>query len=259
MSISPFPRLLVLCGLLAGCGPADVPFELRFAAASGNAPVDCAGRLADLRFYVTDLAVLRPDGGRARVDLAANGRWQGQGIGLIDLEDGTGSCANGTPDGNDRLVGRVPPGDVAGLSFVIGVPFASNHADPLAAAAPLDDMSMHWHWRSGYKFLRAAATDGKRRVSVHLGSAGCRGAVTAIEGCNFPNRVAVTLPDWRPGKSVTVDLGQLLEAVPVGAEPVTHCESGPADPACAGLMPVFGFDVASGAQVMPQRVFRTGP
>lgn len=251
-------RLLVLCWVAAACGPADEPFEVYFAAADRDMPIDCDGGLADLRFYVNELAVLRPDGSRAPVVLADNARWQGQGIGLVDLEDGAAACANGTPDRNDRIVGRVAPGEVAGLAFTVGVPFAPNHADPLSATAPLDDMSMHWHWRSGYKFLRAAIVRDGRRASVHVGSAGCRGAVTAIEGCDFPNRVDVRLGDWRPGMPVTVDLRPLIEALPPDAESVTHCESGPADPACALLMPVFGFDVTTGMQTAPQRVFRTG-
>jgi len=243
--------------LVAACGPADAPFEMRFVAANGGVPADCAGDLADLRFYVSELAVVRPDGRHDTVSLGDNGRWQGQGIGLVDLEGGAGTCANGTPDGNDRIVGRVADGEVAGIAFRIGVPFERNHADPLLAAPPLDDMSMHWHWRSGYKFLRAAVKDGDRRASVHLGSAGCRGAVTAIEGCDRPNRVDVHLPGWRPGVAVAVDLGPLLDALPPDSGPVTHCESGPADPACATLLPVLGFDGRTGEALTEQRLFHT--
>ena len=77
--------------------------------------------------------------------------------------------------------------------------FDLNHDNPLTAEPPLDDPDMHWHWRSGYKFLRAGirtATDG---FWIHAGSAGCEGTVGNITGCRFPNRIDVFLPDFVPG------------------------------------------------------------
>jgi uncharacterized repeat protein (TIGR04052 family) len=60
------------------------------------------------------------------------------------------------------------------LSFNVGVPFAINHQNPLIQASPLNDSSMFWAWRNGYKFIRwdmqNAAGD---PWSFHLGSVGC--------------------------------------------------------------------------------------
>jgi len=46
-------------------------------------------------------------------------------LALLDFEDGTGGCVNGTPDVNDRVAGTVPEGHYTGLRFTLGVPFSA--------------------------------------------------------------------------------------------------------------------------------------
>ena len=41
-----------------------------------------------------------------------DGKWQLDDLALLDFEDGTSSCVNGTPEVNDRVTGRP-----AGLCF----------------------------------------------------------------------------------------------------------------------------------------------
>lgn len=230
---------------------------VHFAAAWGEQPLGCttpAGpvELSDLRFFVSELEFLLADGSRVPTELAGNGRWQAKEVALVDLEDASASCFNGTPDTNDTLLARVPETDYRGLRFVVGVPFAMNHADPLSASAPLDDTSMHWHWRSGYKFLRAGARRPDGRFLLHLGSAGCEGTVPEIRGCRYPNRITVELEDWQPGMTIAVDLQSLLRER--GSSPGDiHCESSPADPDCRALMPALGLDAASAGS---QQLFR---
>lgn len=231
-------------------------------AAWGDEPLQCTSdaaivRLTDLRFYVGGVEI-GVDGRPVPVELDAHGRWQGEGLALVDLEDATGSCANGTPDANAVIVARVPAGNARGLRFEVGVPFERNHADPLTAAPPLDDTAMHWHWRSGYKFLRAGIESPDADFSVHLGSAGCEGTVQAVRRCRHPNRVAVELPDWRPGAVVVADLRVLADRLPAAADPGAgaHCESGPGNAVCSALLPAFGLDPESGRPAMEQQLFR---
>jgi uncharacterized repeat protein (TIGR04052 family) len=228
-----------------------------FAATWGGQPFGCTTPVAgaalnDLRFFVSELEFGNADGNRTPAVLADKGRWQGNSVALVDLEDAAGSCLNGTPDTNDAVLVHVPRGDYRGLRFLIGVPFAVNHSDPLGASAPLDDTTMHWHWRSGYKFLRTGMQHPEGRILLHLGSAGCEGTVPDIRGCRYPNRFTVELDEWQPGMTISVDVQVLTRAAGASRGDV-HCESGPADPDCRALMPVLGLGDAAGG---PQQLFR---
>jgi uncharacterized repeat protein (TIGR04052 family) len=97
------------------------------------------------------------------------------------------------------------------LSFDIGVPFALNHQNPLLQASPLNDSSMFWAWRNGYKFIRwdmqsdnAFADDENQDMngneggidswSFHLGSVGCESAAMVRSPkmpCAQPNVVPI--------------------------------------------------------------------
>jgi uncharacterized repeat protein (TIGR04052 family) len=249
--------VFLLALLLSACARGTATVPVPFVASWGGQAVDCTTpvggvALSDLRFFVSELEFRSADGSRIPAVLGENGRWQGNGVALVDLEDAAGSCLNGTPDVNDAILAQVPPGDYRGLRFVVGVPFAVNHSDPLGASAPLDDTTMHWHWRSGYKFLRTGVQHPEGRFLLHLGSAGCEGTVPDIRGCRYPNRFTVELDEWQPGMTISVDVQVLARAT--GAPPGdVHCESGPADPDCRALMPVLGLDDARGGR---QALFR---
>ena len=253
-------HLLVLLGLTA-CTPPETPLEIHFEARIGDEPAHCGQsesqlHLTDLRFYVSDPVLIRGDGTGVPVRLATDGRWQQRDLGLIDLEDGEGNCLNGTPDTNDRLVGTVPAGDYARLSFVVGVPFERNHADPLSAEAPLDDSTMHWHWRTGYKFLRAGVGTIDDGFWLHLGSAGCEGTVRNISGCNYPNRMQVTLAGYNPDAVVVLDLAAFADAANLEDSTVSDCVSGPGDEDCKAAFEILGLDHESGTMTGMQRLFR---
>jgi uncharacterized repeat protein (TIGR04052 family) len=242
---------------LYACTPERATVPVRFIATWGGQPFACATpagavELSDLRFFVSELEFLASDGSRTPATLADNGRWQGDTVALVDLENAEESCRNGTPDTNDAVLTSVPAGDYRGLRFKIGVPFATNHSDPLEASAPLDDTTMHWHWRSGYKFLRVGTRGPEGRFLLHLGSAGCDGTITDIRGCRYPNRVTVELDQWQPGMRIAVDL-QVLARAAGASRGDAHCESGPADPVCRALMPALGLGDTAGG---PQQLFR---
>lgn len=255
--------ILLLCLALASsaCQQAPEPVTVRFEARLGEAPMGCGTvsdgfAMTDLRFFVAGPALLRSDGAEVPITLGENARWQQPGLALVDLEDGSSSCANGTADMNATLTGTVPAGDYEGLAFTLGVPFDLNHADPLQAHVPLDDSTMHWHWRSGYKFLRAGYESSDDGFWIHLGSAGCEGTVQNISGCRYDNRTVVTLPDFRPGKTVLIDFAPLIEATEAGDASPSDCSSGPAEEACRAGFAVLGLDFDSGSQVTQQQLFR---
>lgn len=249
--------LLSLCG----CTPEPLELSVPFSAVYGQHALTCgsaaaAGELTDLRFYVSDVRLYDSDARAVELQLIDDQRWQSRSVALIDLEDGSGACVNGTPGENSTLRGRIPPGDYRGISFVIGVPFALNHADPLMAEAPLNDSAMHWHWRSGYKFLRAGFADDSRNHWLHLGSAGCEGTIRSISHCRFPNRVSVMLGHWQPGGALVVDVATLFDAFSAAEDPQSSCSSGPSEQNCRYPYAVLGLDAATGLQREPQRLVK---
>lgn len=165
-------RLATLAALaaIAGCTTdATTPterVELRFAAMFGDAAFQCgrsydgigstASRVTptDLRFYVSDVALVDAQGRETPVALEQDGRWQLRNVALLDFEDGTGPCAGGTPDRRDRVIGTVPAGTYTGMRFTLGVPFELNHDDPTTAPSPMNLTAMFWSWQGGYKFLK---------------------------------------------------------------------------------------------------------
>lgn len=108
----------------------------------------------DFRFYVSDVALIDENGEAIPLELEQDGKWQYQNTVLLDFEDGTAACDNGTPAMNTTVVGTVPEGDYQSLQFTMGVPQDLNHNDAAIAPSPLNLTSMWWNWQGGYKFLR---------------------------------------------------------------------------------------------------------
>ena len=244
--------------LATGCGR-DLALDIPFTATWQGEAISCNSQwpaLSDLRLYINNVQLIDADGDAHDIRYATEYAWENDAVALIDLEDGTATCANGTAETFDRLIGAVPQREYRGLRFTVGVPFRLNHANPLTAEPPLDDAAMHWHWRSGYKFLRAGVRTGMDRFWIHVGSAGCEGTVGHITGCRFPNRIEVELPEFVPGEhGVRVDLAELLAGTDLGDGEPSDCSSGPAEEACIAPFAALGIDFASGEQQGVQRVF----
>jgi uncharacterized repeat protein (TIGR04052 family) len=84
------------------------------------------------------------------------------------------------------------------FTFVLGLPFAENHKNPLLQASPLNIPEMFWSWRNGYKFMRfdASASDYSDNWSLHLGSIGCQSQSSLrapVRDCYSPNTVEITV------------------------------------------------------------------
>ena len=271
--------LAATAALAAGPALADMTVEIPFTAEIAGAPFACIDSYAglgsagtevqflDFRLFVSSANLIAADGTRVPVALDQDGAWQIENIALLDFEDGTGSCANGTPQVNTTLRGTVPEGEYRGLEFEVGVPFDWNHGDPTTAPAPLNLTAMFWNWRGGYKFVKiefapvmamgmnaARATHaeghghgGPGGWMLHLGSTMCaapEATTPPSEACANPNRVAVALPDFVPGESsVVIDPAAVVAGADLTqntAETSPGCMSFPNDPDCNTVLPRLG-------------------
>lgn len=254
---------LIVIAACASCAPERHPVEIRFDVRLDGEPVSCTSvgdrRLTDLRFYVSDVRLHDASGDWQSVALTADDVWQNDKVALIDLETGEGACLNGTSEVNAVVRGTVQTNSESGLAFRIGVPPSLNHADPLAAGAPLGYTEMHWHWASGYKFMRAGVETDDDGFFLHLGSNRCEGTIGDIKGCRGANRVAVELSDFIAGDNVVViDVGTLFAGVDLQDGEPGGCMSGPANRVCEAPFDALGIDFLTGeARARPAAV-RTG-
>ena len=258
-------RGLYLCLLaisVAGCSESPAPVVIPFVPVLGAERMQCTEtgggvQLTDLRLYISDIKLIDPSGEFVDLRLDTDDRWQQQDLALLDFEDGSGACTNGTAETNTALRGLAKPDNYVGLQFTVGVPFDRNHADPLQADAPLGDAAMHWHWRAGYKFLRAGVRTPEDGFWIHLGSTGCEGTVRNISACRLPNRVTVMLEDFVPGvDTVEIDLEALVAATRLDDGIPTDCSSGPAETSCEAPFRALGVPSTAEPATHPQRVFR---
>lgn len=249
-------------------GPKAVTLE--FAAYAGATPVKCGtavgglgsgtveAQIKDFRFYVSGVQMLKADGSKVPLTLGANDDWNltagSNAVTLIDLEDGTGSCA-GTAATNAFVKGTVPAGDYVGVELTMGVPFALNHSDYATAPRPMDIQGMAWSWQSGRKFAKIEVTDPTgaggtwtaNTFNVHLGSTGCTGNPASGEtvSCKAPNRMAFHFHAFDAAtQKIAVDLRALLAGNDItrNAAGALGCMSGGTDPECQKVFEALAID-----------------
>jgi len=242
----------------------------------------------DFRFYISDVALIDANGDVVPLTLQQDGKWQYETVALLDFEDKSAACANGTVETNDRIIGTVPAGDYRGLQFTLGVPFELNHADATLAPSPLNLTSLWWNWQFGYKFARvdlsnqnqtgmlpgqAPKHEGQHDQSqshedesnigfaIHLGSTGCEMAegTQSPSSCSNPNTSTITLTNFDPSQNVVVaDLAALVANTDLSRnQPDTApgCMSEPSDSDCAGIMEAIGL-AFNGTAAPDQTFFR---
>ena len=248
---------------------------------------------ADLRFFVSQIELLRADGSTTPVTLDQDGIWQYKSLALIDLEDATGGCRNGNTAMHREATGTVASGAYVGLRFTLGVPFDLDHLDSSEAPSPLNMTAMQWSWQNGYKFLRAEVSPlaaqpttmatsamqpamsngpsgkdaamrtrtGASGFPVHIGSTGC--ASTGPDSspgteCKNPNRSVITLTQFDAAKDMVVfDLSKLLAHSDLSAnsaDTAPGCMSFEGDPDCVPIMQALGIPYG-GSPAKPQVVF----
>jgi uncharacterized repeat protein (TIGR04052 family) len=247
------------------------PVTIRFAAVVGELPWRCGqlyqnlGSTAasvqpqDLRFFTHGFELVRADGSTSPMLLDDVPNWQANQNALLDFEDGAGKCNFGTPDTRTEVTGKVAPGDYVGLRFSVGVSFAENHKNAAVAPAPLAQSPLSWNWQQGYIFLRFEGGTPAGRYEVHLGSTGCAGTTGNITSCARPDRPVVSFATFDPAtQTVIFDVKQLLADSDLtrNAGDSIGCASAASDPDCEGPFSQLGLDLATGAVVEGQDVFR---
>jgi uncharacterized repeat protein (TIGR04052 family) len=268
-------KLTILAFAGALCLSAQQPVSIQFKAVVGDADLACAKSYPnigttkstisprDFRFYVHNVRLVDHDGKEVAVELKQDDKWQLDNVALLDFENGTGSCANGTPETNSTVIGTVAPGHYVGLRFAMGVPFEKNHTDLTKMPPPLNLTALAWVWNAGRKFARLdfSSTGAPRGYAIHLGSTGCtpnETKTTIPTKCSEPNRVEVRLADFDTAKDVVVaDLAALLQDsnVDQAGKMMSGCMSGPTTAACGPLFSNLGLAFPN-QPVKPQTFFR---
>ena len=215
---------------------------------------------SDFRLYVYGVALVTATGKVVPVALRDDAPWQVHDLALLDFEDGSGPCSNGTPETRDFVIGdaKLDARDhVAGVRFTIGVPAALNHHDITLEKPPLTLSQMFWAWATGHKFLRVeVATTASNAIIMHLGSTGCAPSQgTDLVSCRTPNRPTIQLADFDPERDrVVVDIGALFRNADLDATR-GGCMSEPRNAECAPMFGALGLAFGD-IHATPQTVFR---
>ena len=279
------------CGDEEG-GFVEEPVKISFEARVAGEPFKCGqdftglgsdgatGTPQDLRFYVHDVRLITEDGAEHPVDIEDDGDYQGGGVALLDFEDGSGNCINGTNSIHTTITGivRAAPRHGAGanhfigLRFRIGVPEDVNHDDLTALPSPLNDTTMSWSWNYGHIFFAAWGVfggDAPYTAGLHVGSMGCEGDAMAgqIVSCANSNRPEIALEGFDvDANKVIVDWGAVWAQLPLAApsadceemdgETTCACHSFGPDALCTTLFTPLGLDWKDGKDTSNQSVFR---
>lgn len=290
-------KLAVIFGLsfgfvLTATHAQQQPVEIKFAAQVNGQAFSCGQSYkdvgttkstitpSDFRFFVSEVELIDAQGRAIPVVLTQDKTWQLENVALLDFENGSGPCRNGTVPTNTTVRGMIPSGKYTGLRFTLGVPFKLNHVDPTTASAPLSSTAMFWTWQGGYKFLKvdmastgATAPHGHGAAqgaghgggsasgfSVHLGSTMCASPskTASPTACANPNRLTVSFAQFDPNKqTVVADIGAVLAGANVdvnaaGTSP--GCMSFLKDADCPPVMTALGLPYETHA-AGPQRFF----
>lgn len=266
----------------------QIPFSLNFKAISGELALDCGSLLSgfgsdatdsialnDLRFYVSNVALLDVDGNTLEATLDTNAFQYTDANGSVALIDLTandsGYCASdvlagseGTLRTNSVVTGTLVEGEIASIRFDVGVPQAlmkSIIAVNTAEDAPSPLGEMQWSWLSGYRhfvmnFSVMNEMGTKGEGYIHLGSRGCGNGIKALEDkdtCDFVNTPTVSFEGFDPAiHTVTVDAQALLKGLMmVEHDSMHHGAAAPADEHEEGY--VEEHDAASEMMDMPKK------
>ena len=197
----------VAFGLAAPASAADQKVDIRFAAVAGDAPVACGqaieglgttqrpAQLADLRFFVSDVKLIRRDGRAVAVKLGKDSAYrvtEGRVGGDADRSrERHGRVRGGGDEGDQRPRARHRrrAGKYVGLRWTVGVPFALNHSDaprrPGAAQQRRDGVVVaeraQVHQDRGHR-------PGRRRGAGRRARSSCTSAARAAPATRRPGR-----------------------------------------------------------------------
>lgn len=216
----------------------------------------------DFRLYVHDPYIHDQDtGDKYPIELTQDGVWQQDNVALLDFEDG---CSTGTTETNTVIAGKVAVPESISLDntevcFTVGVPADKNHLnvnDATAVESPLNDSTLWWVWKTGYKYIRIDGVGDPSGTPnpfvLHLGAQGCPGEsmdAPPTSECTVPNTFQACIANFNVETDViAVDPAFVFEANDVsenqGAKP--GCMSFVDDDDCEEIMPRLGLDYSYG-------------
>lgn len=258
--------VMVVAPLFAA--PQAVPVKIAFAAVVGDKPFACGQSYAgigttkstitvsDFRMFISGVSLIDAAGKATPVALTQDGKWQNGEVALLDFENGTATCSNGTPDVNAEITGTVPAGQYVGLRFDMGLPFDVNHRDPTKQPSPLNLTRLFWNWNGGYKFARIdmKTTGMPQGWVLHLGSTNCKpggGPTVVPTECANENKPRVEFAAFDAAKNVVqFDLAAMLARSNVDVnttDTASGCMAGGNDPECDGLFTTLGLPFGANA------------
>lgn len=221
------------------------------------------GQIKDLRFYVSNVALIDAQGNQTFVILNSNDN-QAYDVALLDFENAQGECptSTGTPATYTTITGKVPPGNYVGLALTLGTPVKApdskvslNHSDTTAPTTPalLQFSSMAWNWQGGRKFTKIEFTPtGGVTWPVHLGSTGCNGVKPSngeVLFCSNPNRGDYVFAAFNSSsQKIVLDLDELFRTsdVTFNGGGSKGCMSSVDDPECPAVFTALGIDLKTG-------------
>lgn len=157
-----------------------------------------------LKFYISEVALVRPDGREVRVD----------GLTLAEFK------RDGPTQGLSVMKMDVPAGQYRGLRFNVGVPRELNHLDAGTQQLPLGvNSGMYWAWNPGYIFYRlegiALLPEGNQKWVIHMGTDAFRIPVRLQD--LQTRRVQINIPPGGGVISLNLDVARAFESGPGGA------------------------------------------
>ena len=242
-----------------------VQLEIPVVGTVGGQPVGCVVDPAaatgpvvtDARFYVHGVELQSSGGEWMAVPFAPVENWQNPDVALLSLVAPPRRCAE-APDAPHALLSLLVPNGMAptGVRFQVGVPFATNHADPTTLSGPLSQMQMYWSWRAGFRFVRLDGVLGAEGFEVHYGSTGCQGETENIQSCDRPNLGRVELLGDLTHGRIEVALDAFFnDALLAGG----HCTAAADAPHCAAAHAALAIDATTGQSTGSAPAFTFAP
>lgn len=161
----------------------------------------------EFALYVHNVALKNADGAWVPLRMQDDGRWQRDGIALLDfLDQGSPACAeSGTQETHTSITGYLAEGSYSAIRFTLGMPASHNHMNAVTAVAPFNRQRMWWSWASGFRYLKAdlkvstvkpgGQVKQTEKYYAHLGGVKCsKDPVTMAYACKDPRLSTIELP-----------------------------------------------------------------
>ena len=187
--------------------------------------------IEQLQFFVSDIEVELEESDWQSLALISNAYQSDESVllGVNCAEEGKQGNPQGGGNWHIEFDNRFDIAKVRSLRFTLGVPFASNHLNPVSQPSPLNLPSMFWVWQTGHKFIRAELASVNEQWLFHLGSTGCKAPSVMRapqQPCIYPNTFTFELPVIKDDSKALVmnfNLANLLKNIELTQQ--SSCQS----------------------------------